>query len=227
MNASILIVEDDEALRTTLGDRLRGEHYVVDAAKDAEEGIDKINASSFDLLIVDVMLPYHSGFDLCRDLRQSGLAIPIMFLTAKTSILDKVVGLKLGGDDYLTKPFEAEELVARVEALLRRAPASSGRGVHEIGSLHVDVARQEVTRDGKPVYLTDREFHLLCYLIDRPGQTVTRGELLRAVWGYDAKTYSRTVDVHIFTLRQKLETDPTQPVLIRTVTGLGYKLLRE
>ncbi|HUD64577.1 MAG TPA: response regulator transcription factor [Candidatus Sulfotelmatobacter sp.] len=227
MNASILIVEDDAALRTTLGDRLRGEHYVVDSAKDAEEGEEKISASSFDLLIVDVMLPYHSGFDLCRDLRQSGLATPIMFLTAKTSLLDRIVGLKLGGDDYLTKPFEAEELVARVEALLRRAPANSGRGVYEIGSLHVDVPRQEVTRDGKPVYLTEREFHLLCYLINRPGQTVTREELLRAVWGYDAKTYSRTVDVHIFTLRQKLETDPTQPALIKTVARFGYKLLRE
>jgi len=227
MNASILIVEDDAALRTTLGDRLRGEHYVVDTAKDAEEGEEKISASSFDLLIVDVMLPYHSGFDLCRDLRQSGLATPIMFLTAKTSLLDKIVGLKLGGDDYLTKPFEAEELVARVEALLRRAPANSGRGVHEIGSLHVDVPRQEVTRDGKPVYLTEREFHLLSYFINRPGQTITREELLRAVWGYDAKTYSRTVDVHIFTLRQKLETDPKQPSLIRTVTRLGYKFTRE
>jgi two-component system alkaline phosphatase synthesis response regulator PhoP len=227
MSASILIVEDDEALRTTLSDRLRGERYVVDTAKDAEEGLDKLNTSSFDLLIVDVMLPYHSGFDMCRDLRQSGLAIPIMFLTAKTSLLDKIVGLKLGGDDYVTKPFEADELVARVEALLRRGPVSSGRGVHEIGSLRVDVARQEVTRDGKQVYLTDREFQLLCYLIDHPGITVTRGELLRAVWGYDAKTYSRTVDVHIFTLRQKLETDPKQPALIRTITGLGYKLLRD
>lgn len=227
MNASILIVEDDAALRTTLGDRLRGEHYVVDSAKDAEEGEEKISASSFDLLIVDVMLPYHTGFDLCRDLRQSGLATPIMFLTAKTSLLDRIVGLKLGGDDYLTKPFEAEELVARVEALLRRAPANSGRGVYQIGSLHVDVPRQEVTRDGKPVYLTEREFHLLCYLINRSGQTVTREELLRAVWGYDAKTYSRTVDVHIFTLRQKLETDPTKPALIKTVARFGYKFSRE
>lgn len=225
MNASILIVEDDEALRTTLGDRLRGEQYVVDAAKDAEEGIDKINASPFDLLIVDVMLPFHSGFDLCRNVRQSGLATPIMFLTAKSSLIDKVVGLKLGGDDYLTKPFEAEELVARVEALLRRAPKSAGRGVHEVGSLRVDVARSEVTREGKAVYLTDREFQLLCYLIDHAGQTVTRGELLRAVWGYEAKTYSRTVDVHIFTLRQKLEIDPSQPELIRTVTGVGYRFL--
>ena len=130
MNASILIVEDDEALKTTLGDRLRGERYIVDTAKDAEEGEEKISASSFDLLIVDVMLPYHSGFDLCRDLRQSGLATPIMFLTAKTSLLDKIVGLRLGGDDYLTKPFEAEELVARVAALLRRTITRAGRTIH-------------------------------------------------------------------------------------------------
>lgn len=225
MNASILIVEDDEGLRSMLGDRLRGENYVVETAKDAEEGRDKVDASSFDLLILDVMLPYHSGFDLCRDLRQSGLATPIMFLTAKTDLIDKVIGLKIGGDDYLTKPFEAEELVARVEVLLRRTPVNNVRGVHEIGSLHVDVPRQEVTRDGRSVYLTNREFHLLCYLIDRAGQTVTRGDLLRAVWGYEAKTYSRTVDVHVFTLRQKLEDDPMEPTLIRTVTGLGYKLL--
>lgn len=227
MNASILIIEDNEALRTTLSDRLHGEGFRVETAKDAEEGMDKINELPFDLLIVDVMLPYHSGFDLCREVRHSGLATPIMFLTAKTALVDKIVGLKLGGDEYLTKPFETEELIARVEVLLRRAPAHTGRGVHEIGSLRVDMPRQEVMRDGKPVYLTDREFHLLCYLIERPGQTVTRGELLRAVWGYDLKTYSRTVDVHIFTLRQKLETDPKQPELIRTVTGIGYKLLRE
>jgi two-component system alkaline phosphatase synthesis response regulator PhoP len=225
MNASILIIEDELALRTTLRDRLRGEKYVVDVAKDAEEGMDKINTSPFDLLIVDVMLPYRSGFDFCRELRQSGVATPIMFLTAKNTVLDKVVGLKLGADDYMTKPFEAEELVARVEVLLRRTPANSTRAVHEIGSLRIDVRRKEVTRDGKPIYLTNREFDLLCHLIDRADQTVARGELLRLVWGYESKVYSRTVDVHVFTLRQKVEVDPTQPTLIRTVTGIGYRLV--
>jgi DNA-binding response OmpR family regulator len=226
MKASILIVEDDVAIRTTLGDRLRGEQYVVDAAKDAEEAIEKTNRSAFDLLIVDIMLPYHSGFDLCRELRHSGLATPIMFLTAKTALLDKIVGLKLGGDDYITKPFEADELCARVEALLRRSSAQSGRGIHEIGNLRIDMHRHDVTRDGKPVYLTDREFQLLCYLVERPGQSIPRGELLRAVWGYELKAYSRTVDVHIFTLRQKIEADPKQPQVIRTVTGIGYKVIR-
>ena len=225
MNASILIVEDDDALRTTLRDRLRGEKYVVEIAKDAEEGIDKVNASPFDLIIVDVMLPYRSGFELCRQLRESGVATPIMFLTAKNTLIDKVVGLKLGGDDYMTKPFESEELTARVEVLLRRSPANIGRAVHELGELRIDVPRQEVTRNGKPLYLTNREFHLLCYLVERAGQVVARGELLRAVWGYDSKIYSRTVDVHIFTLRQKVEVDPNQPTLIRTITGSGYKLI--
>jgi DNA-binding response OmpR family regulator len=224
MKAHILIVEDDSALRTTLCDRLQGEHYAVDTAKDAEEAIEKIGVSPFDLLIVDVMLPYNNGFDLCRELRQSGLVTPIMFLTAKTSLLDKIVGLKLGGDDYMTKPFEAEELSARVESLLRRSPAQTGRLVHEVGTLRVDVPRRTVTRDGKPVDLTDREFQLLCYLLERSGQAIPRRELLRAVWGYNVETYSRTVDVHIFSLRQKLEEDPSRPVIITTVTGRGYKV---
>jgi DNA-binding response OmpR family regulator len=224
MKAHILIVEDDSALRTTLCDRLQGEHYAVDTAKDAEEAIEKIGVSPFDLLIVDVMLPYNNGFDLCRELRQSGLVTPIMFLTAKTSLLDKIVGLKLGGDDYMTKPFEAEELSARVESLLRRSPAQTGRPVHEVGTLRVDVPRRTVTRDGKPVDLTDREFQLLCYLLERSGQAIPRRELLRAVWGYNVESYSRTVDVHIFSLRQKLEEDPSRPVIITTVTGRGYRV---
>jgi DNA-binding response OmpR family regulator len=223
MNANILLIEDDDALTTTLGDRLRGEGYVIDTAKDAIEGMDKINASPFDLIIIDVMLPYRSGFDLCRDIRQSGLATPILFLTARDELIDKVVGFKLGGDDYLTKPFEPRELVVRIEALLRRAPVHTGRGVHQIGSLRVDVARQEVTRDGMPVYLSAREFGLLRYLIKHPGHTISRGELLRAVWGYDITEYSRTVDVHVYSLRQKIEEEPNRPVLIRTVSGVGYR----
>lgn len=225
MSASILVIEDDETLRVALCDRLRGERYVVETAKDAEEGMDKINAHPFDLLILDVMLPYQSGFDLCRDVRSSGIATPIMFLTARTTLIDRVVGLKLGGDDYITKPFEADELSARVEALLRRAPANHGHGVHEIGSLRVDVQRKEIARNGKPVYLTNREFQLLCYLLTNAGRTVPKDELLRSVWGYDTKTYSRTVEVHIFSLRKKLEIDPGQPELIKTITGIGYRLI--
>jgi two-component system, OmpR family, alkaline phosphatase synthesis response regulator PhoP len=223
MNESILLVEDEEALRTTLRDRLRGEGYVVDTAADGEEGLEKATKSPFDLLILDVMLPFRSGFDLCREVRQAGLATPVLFLTARNEIIDKVVGFKLGGDDYVTKPFEATELIVRVEALLRRAPIHTGRGVHQIGRLRVDIARKQVTRDGQAVSLSGREFQLLRYFIERPGITISRGELLRAVWGYDAAAFTRTVDVHVFSLRQKLEEEPSRPELIVTVAGVGYR----
>ena len=223
MNENILLVEDQDALRTTLSDRLRGEGYVVETAKDGQEGLEKASSSPFDLLILDVMLPYRSGFDLCRDIRQSGLATPILFLTARNEIVDKVVGFKLGGDDYLTKPFESAELIVRIEALLRRAPVQTGRGVHQVGNLRVDFARKEVIRDGKPIHLSGREFQLLRYFMERAGKTISRAELLRAVWGYDASAYTRTVDVHVFSLRQKLEEEPSRPELITTVAGVGYK----
>lgn len=223
MNENILLVEDQDALRTTLSDRLRGEGYVVDTAKDGQEGLEKVTSSPFDLLILDVMLPYRSGFDLCRDIRQAGLATPILFLTARNEIVDKVVGFKLGGDDYLTKPFESAELIVRIEALLRRAPVQTGRGVHQVGNLRVDFARKEVLRDGKPIHLSGREFQLLRYFMERAGKTISRAELLRAVWGYDASAYTRTVDVHVFSLRRKLEEDPSRPELIITVAGVGYR----
>ncbi len=223
MNENILLVEDQDALRTTLSDRLRGEGYVVETAKDGQEGLEKVTSIPFDLLILDVMLPYRSGFDLCRDIRQSGLATPILFLTARNDIVDKVVGFKLGGDDYLTKPFESAELIVRIEALLRRAPVQTGRGVHQVGALRVDFARKEVIRDGKPVHLSGREFQLLRYFMERAGQTISRAELLRAVWGYDASAFTRTVDVHVFSLRRKLEEEPSRPELITTVAGVGYR----
>jgi DNA-binding response OmpR family regulator len=226
MKGTILVVEDDETLRVALQDRLQGERYVVEVAKDAEEGMEKINVRSFDLLIIDVMLPYQSGFDICRSIRGAGITTPIMFLTARTGLVDRVVGLKLGGDDYLTKPFEAEELVARVEALLRRTPRNNERAVYEFGPLRVDVQRNEVTRGGRPVSLTKREFQLLFYLITNAGRTVSKDELLRTVWGYEAKGYSRTVDVHIFNLRKKLDIDSAQPELVKTINGVGYKLVR-
>jgi len=225
MNENILLVEDEDALRTTLSDRLRGEGYVVDTAVDGEEGLEKATKSPFDLLILDVMLPHRSGFDVCREVRQAGLATPVLFLTARNEVVDKVVGFKLGGDDYVTKPFESAELMARVEALLRRAPVHAGRGVHQIGALQVDIARKQVTRDGKPIYLSAREFQLLRYMMERPGTTISRAELLRSVWGYDASAFTRTVDVHVFSLRQKLEDEPSSPELIITVAGVGYKFV--
>ena len=227
MFESILLVEDEAALRATLGDRLRGEGYVVDTAVDGLEAVDKAANLPFDLIILDLMLPVRSGFDVCRDIRQAGMATPILILTARDQITDKVAGLKLGADDYVTKPFEAAELIVRIEVLLRRVPVKTGQGVHEFGSIHVDVKRSAVTRDGKPVYLTGREFQLLRYFLERPGATIPRKELLQSVWGYAADSLTRTVDAHVASLRQKLEENPRRPELIVTVSGAGYKFVGE
>lgn len=225
MNESILLVEDEAALRTTLSDRLRGEGYVVDTAVDGHEAFEKVTNLPFDLVILDLMLPSRSGLDVCRDIRQAGMATPILILTARNQTIDKVLGLKLGADDYVTKPFESAELIARIEALLRRVPIQIGQGVAEFGSIYVDIKRAKVTRDGKPVYLTGREFQLLRYFIERAASTVPRKELLQSVWGYEADTLTRTVDTHVASLRQKLEEDPKRPELIVTVTGVGYKFM--
>lgn len=225
MKESILLIEDEQALQSTLSVRLRGEGYVVDTARDGVEGFEKAMTLPFDLIILDVMLPYRSGLDVCRDIRQAGLATPILMLSARHQTTDKVVGLKLGADDYVSKPFKAAELIARIEALLRRVPVRSGQGVFQFGSIRVDVRRAEVTRDEKHVYLSAREFQLLRYFIERTGITVPRVELLRVVWGYDANTLTRTVDMHVASLREKLEANPRHPELIVTVAGVGYKFL--
>jgi two-component system alkaline phosphatase synthesis response regulator PhoP len=225
MNENILLVEDEKALRSALALRLRSEGYVVDFAEDGQVGLDKATNLPFDLIILDVMLPYRSGLDVCRSIRQGGLATPILMLTVKDQLVDKVVGLKLGADDYMTKPFETEELVARIEAMLRRLPVHTGQGVHQFGSLIIDVPREEVTRDGKCIHLTGREFQLLHYLMKRAGSTVPRTELLRSLWSYDSEAHTRTVDMHIFSLRKKLEEDPKNPALILTASGIGYKFV--
>ncbi len=223
MNESILLVEDEEALRMTLRDRLQSEGYVVDFAADGEQGFEKATRLPFDLIILDVMLPRRSGFDLCQDIRQAGLAMPILLLTARGQIADKVVGFKLGADDYVTKPFDTSELMARIEALLRRVPTLPGQGVHQFGSIRIDIRGTEVKRDGKVVYLSAREFQLLRYFIEHRGATLSRDEILREVWGYEVGAFTRTVDVHIASLRQKLEKTPKMPELIVTVPGFGYK----
>ena len=225
MNENILLVEDEQALRTALEVRLRAEGYVVDTAEDGEEGLQKATDLPFDLIILDVMLPYRSGLDICRGVRQQGLATPILILTVRDETIDKVVGLNIGADDYMTKPFEAAELIARIQALLRRLPIRTGRGIHQFGSIRVDVRRAEVSRDGKQIYLTRREFQLLCYLMERAGSTVPRTELLRSLWGYEDGAFTRTVDTHVASLRQKLEDNPQEPVLILTTAGVGYKFM--
>jgi DNA-binding response OmpR family regulator len=171
------------------------------------------------------MLPYRNGLDVCRAVRQQCLATPILMLTVRDQTIDKVVGLNLGADDYMTKPFEAAELIARIQALLRRLPTRTGQGIHQFGSIRVDVRKVEVLRDGKPVYLTSREFQLLCYLMERSGSTVPRAELLRSLWGYEAGAFTRTVDTHVASLRQKLEENPGKPELILTTPGVGYKFV--
>lgn len=226
MNENVLLVEDEEALARTLSDRLKAEGYVVNSARDGIVGLDKATRLPFDVIILDVMLPGKNGFDICRDIRQAGIATPILMLTARGQTTEKVVGLKLGADDYVTKPFEMMELMARIEALLRRAPSKSGQGsVQYVRSLKIDLLGTEVWRDGKLVQLSAREFQLLRYLLEHSGETLSRDQLLREVWEYSATAFTRTVDVHVASLRQKLEDDPKQPSLIVTVPGFGYKLV--
>jgi two-component system, OmpR family, alkaline phosphatase synthesis response regulator PhoP len=225
MGECILLIEDEEALRMTLVDRLRSENYVVECAADGEEGFRKATQQKFDLIILDVMLPKKRGFDVCRDVRKAGVVAPILMLTARGETVDKVLGLKLGADDYLTKPFEMIELMARIEALLRRASNQPlpEQEIYEFGRLRVDLRGTMVSRDGKAVPLSAREFQLLRYFVEHPGTTLSRDVLLKEVWGYHAEAFTRTVDVHVASLRQKLEDDPRKPSLLVTVLGLGYK----
>jgi len=223
MNENILLIEDEQALRMTLSDRLQSEGYVVDFSPDGEQGFEKATTLPFDLIILDIMLPRRSGLDVCRDIRLAGLGTPILLLTARGQTVDKVVGFKLGADDYVTKPFDTLELMARIEALLRRAPTRTGQGILQFGSVRVDIRGTQVTREGSPVYPSAREFQLLRYFVERNGITLSRDEILREVWGYEAGTFTRTVDVHVASLRQKLEKTPKKPEIILTVPGIGYK----
>lgn len=227
MEEQILLVEDEAGLRTTLRDLLRAEGYQVETAGDGGEGYRLAADGSFDLIVLDIMLPGKSGFDICRDLRQQGVATPILMLTARGETVEKVLGLKLGADDYLTKPFENLELLARVEALLRRSqqPASVPAAGAQFGNVRVDFRRTEVVREGQTIPLSAKEFRLLQYLLEHRGETLSREELLTEVWGYDAASTSRTVDTHVTWLRQKLEEDPKKPKWIVTVHGLGYKFV--
>jgi two-component system alkaline phosphatase synthesis response regulator PhoP len=181
----------------------------------------------FDLIVLDIALPRKNGFDVCRDLRQRGVQTPVLMLTARGQVVDRVVGLKLGADDYLTKPFEMMELLARVEALLRRSRtmAANAADSFAFGPIHVDFRSAEVKREGMPIELSTLEIKLLRYFVEHRGAVLARDELLDKVWGYDATPVTRTVDVHVASLRQKLEANPSKPEFIVTVHGLGYKFL--
>ena len=225
MPGSILLVEDEYALRLTLGDRLRKEGHAVETAADGVEGFEKATQLPFDLIILDVILPRRDGLTVCRDIRASGLITPMLMLTARGQTSDKVNGLKLGADDYVSKPFNMQELLARIEALLRRVPIKPATQSEPVafGSIRVDLRGTEVTKDGKIVNLSTREFQLLRFFVENAGTTLSRVDLLTRVWGYSASTFTRTVDVHVAGLRQKLEDDPRQPRFFLTVQGLGYK----
>ena len=218
--SQVLLVEDEEALSLFLSDSLRKEGYEVELAFDGDSALEKARALPIDLIILDVMLPKRDGLDVCETLRQEGFSRPILMLTARSQTKDTVEGLKIGADDYVTKPFEMTELMARVGALLRRVPPQE---TFSFGAFRVDFKGTEVTRDGKSVGLSAREFQLLRYLIEHRGETVSREALLKEVWGYDPSLYTRTVDMRVASLRQHIEDDPKQPRYILTVQGLGYK----
>jgi two-component system alkaline phosphatase synthesis response regulator PhoP len=221
----VLLIEDEPGLVVTLGDRLRAEGFDVGLAADGPMGFDRATREHWDVILLDVMLPGANGFDVCRDLRQRGVSTPIVMLTARGQVLDRVLGLKLGADDYLTKPFEMMELLARIEVQLRRAVSQTERSTseHRFGDISVDTRRAEVTRGGKTVDLSAREFLLLKYFLEHRGATLTRDELLNEVWGYQSMPSTRTVDVHVAWLRQKIEPNPKRPQYLLTIHGLGYK----
>ena len=224
MEQRILLVEDEAGLRLTLQDRLRSEGYAVETAADGQQGLEKALQGQFSLILLDLMLPKKSGFDVCGELRQAGVATPVLMLTARGQTMDKVLGLKIGADDYLTKPFEMAELLARVEALLRRSAASTRvSSAYSFGAVRVDFRSTEVHRDGGVLTLSAKEFQLLRYFIEHSGETLSREKLLHEVWGYQSTPSTRTVDVHVAWLRQKLEDDPRRPRWILTVHGMGYK----
>ena len=228
MTRRLLLVEDERGLVLTLTDRLRAEGFDVEVTGDGAEAARLASDEHFDLILLDVMLPGKNGFDVCRDLRRDGVETPILMLTARKQLADKVVGLKLGADDYLTKPFEMMELLARIEALLRRAPSpadQSSSSVYQIDRMRVDVRTGEVSLEEKEIDLSAREFQLLRYFVEHRGELLSRDELLNEVWGYESVPTTRTVDVHVAWLRQKLEDDPRHPRRIITVHGRGYKFV--
>ncbi|MFB3826620.1 MAG: response regulator transcription factor [Bryobacteraceae bacterium] len=223
----ILFVEDEAAFAVGMIDRLQSEGYEVEWARTGSAGYETALTRPFDLIVLDVMLPGKNGFDICRDLRREGVGTPVLMLTARGEVLDRVLGLKLGADDYVQKNCEPVELMARIEAVLRRSGGNAATaGYADLGDVRIDFRKHEVTRKGKPLSLSPVEFRLLQYLADRRGAVITRDELLERVWGLDGDTLSRTVDVHIAGLRKKIEADPRYPRFVLTVKGAGYKLAR-
>jgi DNA-binding response OmpR family regulator len=223
----ILVIEDDPAILRGLADNLKFESYEVRTATNGEDGLAAIRQHPPDLLILDLMLPKLSGYEVCRKLRAEGSALPILMLTARGEEAARVLGLDLGADDYMVKPFSVRELLARVRALLRRAQPGKPALPDELrfGDVVVDFRSYEARKGGKPLDLTRKEFGVLRFLGSRAGEVVARDELLNEVWGYETYPTTRTVDNHIASLRAKIETDPAVPEHLRTVHGVGYKFV--
>ncbi len=226
MSGKVLIIEDDQAMAVALRDGFEYEGYSTQVARDGATGLRMAEASDPDLIILDVMLPKMSGFDICKRLRGEGNSTPIIMLTARGQEIDKVVGLKIGADDYVTKPFSFMELMARAEALLRRAHRyNETLEEFRFGPITVNFKKFEVTKAGAPVEMSPREFNILKYFIEHRGEVVTRDQLLDSVWGYGSFPLTRTVDMHIAKLRQKIEEIPSEPRYIVTVHRVGYKFV--
>ena len=224
---TILVVEDEPAMLQGLKDNLEFETYEVDSAADGQTALEKIVSHSFDLIILDVMLPKLSGLEVCKRAREQGIKTPIIMLTARGEEIDKVLGLELGADDYVTKPFGVRELLARIKAVLRRSEGSAGgpNQIMVLGSLELDFASFTALRNGRELTLTPKEFEIMKFLWQHRNKTVSRDDLLTNVWGYDESISTRTVDNFILKLRQKLEDDPANPKYIITIHGIGYRLI--
>ena len=221
----ILIIEDELPMRTALQDALAAEDYRVLTAANGESGLERALAEKPDLILLDIMMPRLDGYALCAELRRLCVPVPILMLTAKGQIEDRVIGLDAGADDYLVKPFSTEELLARIRALLRRSRRQSQAPTRlSLGEVEIDLVRQTAFRRRKPLYLTAKEFAMLRLMAETPGEPVSRERFLDIVWGYTAFPTTRTVDTHIAGLRGKIEKDPEQPRWITTVHGIGYRL---
>lgn len=223
----ILLVEDEPKMQQVIKDNLELEGYEIDISGDGKTGLQKLLNNSYALVLLDVMLPEMSGFDVCKQARQKGILTPVIFLTAKGEEIDKVLGLELGADDYITKPFGLRELLARAKAVLRRSEGSAG-GMSEkmvLGSVEIDFKTYNANRAGTNLQMTPKEFEILRFLWQHRNQTVSRDQLLTNVWGYDETLSTRTIDNFILKLRQKIEEDPARPKFIITIHGVGYKLL--
>lgn len=219
----VLIVEDEQRLVRLLKRVLEEEHYVVDTAFDGEDGLEKAGMGEYDLIVLDVMLPRRSGVEVCRWLRAHQIATPVLLLTARDQLEDKVLGLDAGADDYLTKPFAFEELLARLRALARRPPTAPTEPLLQVADLTLDLNRHEVKRAGTLIQLTTREFALLEYLMRHPGQALSRAQITNQVWPYDSEAVSNIVDIYIHYLRDKVDQD-FEPKLIQTIRGVGYSI---